>query len=116
LFGWGVVALRSFDILGIGPIRARLRGTPHQPGPFVVRGPYRWVRHPLYSAILILFWTNPLMTSDRLLFNVLWTAWMIMGTVLEERDLVREFGEVYTEYKRKVPMLIPWRHPAPEIS
>jgi methanethiol S-methyltransferase len=116
LFGWGVVALRSFDILGVGPIRARLRGTPHQPGPFVVRGPYRWVRHPLYSAILVLFWVNPSMTSDRLLFNVLWTAWVIMGTVLEERDLIREFGNLYVDYKRKVPMLIPWRRPVPEIS
>lgn len=116
LFGWGVFALHSFDILGVGPIRARLRGTPHQPGPFVVRGPYRWVRHPLYSAILVLFWVNPAMTSDRLLFNVLWTAWIVLGTVLEERDLVREFGDVYRRYKRKVPMLVPWRRPAAEIS
>ena len=81
-----------------------------------MRGPYRWVRHPLYSAILVLFWVNPAMTSDRLLFNILWTIWIVFGTVLEERDLVREFGELYVEYKRKVPMLISWHRPAPEIS
>lgn len=102
-------ALRSFDPLGIGPIRAHLRGAEPRPGPFVVRGPYRWVRHPLYSCILVMFWANPDVTADRLLFNVLWTGWILAGTVLEERDLVREFGELYLRYQRTVPMLIPWR-------
>lgn len=110
-FAWGAYALRTFDPLGVGPIRAHLRNADHQPGPFVVRGPYRWVRHPLYSCILVLFWTNPDLTTDRLLFSVLWTAWIYIGTVLEERDLACEFGDVYIEYQKAVPMLIPWRRP-----
>ncbi len=110
-FALSAYSLRSFDPLGIGPIRCHLREIDHQPGPFVVRGPYRWVRHPLYSCILVLFWANPDLTTDQLLFDLLWTAWIFVGTVLEERDLTREFGDVYTQYQKAVPMLIPWRGP-----
>lgn len=107
-FLWGSYALRGFDPLGLGPIRAHLRGRPYRPATFVVKGPYRWVRHPFYSCVIVLIWSSPDLTADRLLFNVLWTAWICAGAVLEERDLVAEFGEAYREYRRKVPMLIPW--------
>ena len=112
VFLWSAYALRGFDPLGLGPIRAHLRGRPYQPSPFVAKGPYRWVRHPLYSCVIVLIWSSPDLTADRLLFNILWTAWICVGAVLEERDLIAEFGEVYREYRRKVPMLIPWRGPA----
>lgn len=108
---WGALALRSFDLLGLGPIKAHLRGTPSPLSPFVVRGPYRWVRHPLYFSILVIFWSAPDVTTDRLLLNVLWTGWIIVGTLLEERDLTARFGEEYQEYQRRVPMLIPWHKP-----
>jgi protein-S-isoprenylcysteine O-methyltransferase Ste14 len=109
VFAFSAYSLRSFDPLGIGPIRDHLRGIDHQPGPFVVRGPYRWVRHPLYSCVLVLFWANPDLTIDRLLFNILWTVWIYVGAMLEERDLTREFGAAYRQYQKSVPMLIPWR-------
>ena len=108
---WGAFALRSFDLLGLGPIRSHIRGTPSPSTPFVIRGPYRWVRHPLYSSVLVLLWASPDLTADRLLLNMLWTGWIIAGTLLEERDLAARFGEVYREYQRKVPMLIPWHRP-----
>ncbi|UCG15670.1 MAG: isoprenylcysteine carboxylmethyltransferase family protein [Phycisphaerales bacterium] len=107
-FAWGILALGSFDTFGLRPILDRLRGTDTPPLPFTVRGPYRWVRHPLYSACLLMIWSCPALTVDRLLFNVLWTAWIIVGTVLEERDLVAAFGETYRNYQRKVPMLVPY--------
>jgi methanethiol S-methyltransferase len=113
VFAWGVRSFQTFDIFGIAPLRARLHGRTFVPGPFEIRGPYRWVRHPLYSAILLMFWTNPDITADRLLFNTLWSAWIVTATWLEERDLLREFGALYTEYQTYVPMLIPFRRPWP---
>jgi protein-S-isoprenylcysteine O-methyltransferase Ste14 len=107
-FFWGTRALGSFDAFGIKPILNDLRGTdPPQPMLFAVRGPYRWVRHPLYSFCLLMIWSCPNITTDRLLYNVVWTLWIIIGSVLEERDLVTAFGEEYRNYQRKVPMLIP---------
>lgn len=108
-FAWGARALGPFDGLGLRAIRRHLRGETSREPRFAVRGPYRWVRHPLYFFTLVLFWTYPEVTADRLLFNVLWTAWVFAGTVLEERDLVASFGERYREYQRRVPMLLPFR-------
>ncbi len=109
IFAWSGYALGMFDPLGLRPIWAHLRRRPSGSAPFVVRGPYRWVRHPLYSCILVLFWSNPDVTADRLLFDVLWTTWICVGAVLEERDLVADFGDVYRQYQHQVPMLVPWR-------
>jgi protein-S-isoprenylcysteine O-methyltransferase Ste14 len=111
LFIWAARSLRPFDPLGLAPIRAHLRGGSEQPPAFVVHGPYRWVRHPLYSCVILLIWSNPDLTADRLLFNALWTAWICVASVLEERDLADEFRDAYQEYRRRVPMLIPWRGP-----
>ena len=109
IFIWGIHALGSFDAFGLRPIKAHIRGQSDQPFLFLVRGPYRWVRHPLYLCVLMLMWASPEVTADRLLFNVLWTAWIVAGTILEEADLLADFGDVYRDYQRKVPMLIPWR-------
>lgn len=105
---WGMRALGKVDMLGIAPILRHLRGKgPPAPKPFIVRGPYRWVRHPLYLFMIVLFWANPSLTADRLLFNVLWTVWVVIGTVFEERDLVAAFGAAYRNYQQRVPMILP---------
>lgn len=111
---WGIISLGTLDPFGLGPIRDHLRSRKTPPLPFTIRGPYRWVRHPLYFFYLVIIWSFPIPTIDRLLFNTLWTVWVVVGTVLEERDLVMDFGETYRNYQRRVPMLIPWRfRPAP---
>jgi methanethiol S-methyltransferase len=110
-FSWGVRALGQFDTFGIRPIRAYLRGRPLRAPNVIIRGPYLWVRHPLYFFMLVLIWSFPDVSLDRLLFNVLWTLWVVHGTYLEEKDLVAEFGEQYRQYQKKVPMLLPWRLP-----
>jgi protein-S-isoprenylcysteine O-methyltransferase Ste14 len=108
-FYWCFCTLGFFDAFGLSPILNNLRGKDPPPMPFVVRGPYRWVRHPLYFFSMLLIWSCPDLSLDRLLYNILWSTWIIVGSVLEERDLVADFGEPYRDYQRKVPMLIPWR-------
>ena len=106
-FAWGVRALRGFDPFGTLPLKADLRGARTRPPTFVAVGPYRYVRHPLYLFMVVLIWSTPRLSTDQLLFNVLWTAWIVVGTKLEERDLVADFGETYHQYQLSVPMLIP---------
>jgi protein-S-isoprenylcysteine O-methyltransferase Ste14 len=65
----------------------------------------------MYLVVLLMIWSYPVLTTDRLLFNVLWTTWIVIGTVLEERDLTADFGNDYREYQRNVPMLLPTRMP-----
>ena len=107
---WGIWSLKSADLFGTESLLRRPGPTPPS-APMVVRGPYRWVRHPLYLTTLLMIWSYPDLTADRLLFNVLFTAWIIVGTVLEERDLVADYGDAYRNYQRAVPMLVPYRRP-----
>ncbi len=106
---WGMLALRGFDAFGNRAVLAHINGSPAASTPFAVRGPYQWVRHPLYFFTLVMIWSSPDITLDRLLFNVLFTGWIVVGTRLEERDLVAVFGEQYRAYQRNVPMLIPYK-------
>jgi methanethiol S-methyltransferase len=110
-FVWGVRSLRWFDPFGRLALEASLRDASPPPAAFVAEGAYRIVRHPLYLFMLVLIWSTPRFSTDQLLFNLLWTLWVVVGTKLEERDLVAEFGESYRRYQHSVPMLIPSPRP-----
>lgn len=107
---WAMSTLNAGDMMGITALKNRMRGSKQKdPIPFSIRGPYRWVRHPMYALSLVMMWSCPDVSVDRLLFNLLTTPWIIIGAMLEERDLVADFGDEYRRYKTRVPMLIPRR-------
>lgn len=65
------------------------------------------VRHPMYFALIIALWCDTF-TMTGIMVNSILTAYVIMGTILEERKLVLEFGDAYVKYQQEVPMLIPF--------
>lgn len=74
---------------------------------FTASGPYRWIRHPLYTAGLLFIWCVPRMTTGILAMNVGLTIYLYVGSILEERKLSDELGPVYQRYRRQVPRFIP---------
>ena len=106
-FYLAVRTLKHFDAFGVARIKSGLKKRQPREMAFVAAGAYRIVRHPLYFLSLAAIWAYPDLTADRLVFNVLWTIWIVAGTLLEEKDLTREFGDKYLDYQRDVPMLIP---------
>ena len=79
--------------------------------PLVVKGPYRYVRHPLYSdvVLLILGWWLLLDYSFLLIAAFLLLLWFgFVVTRFEERELRAIFGEDYERYASQVPRIIPF--------
>lgn len=111
-FYWAVKSLDSFDALGVNSFinqNDQNGGRSDDVQQITARGPYRWSRHPIYLFAIIILWACPVLTMDRLVFNILWSVWIVIGAYLEDRDLHREFGDQYREYSRRVPMLIPYK-------
>jgi protein-S-isoprenylcysteine O-methyltransferase Ste14 len=106
---WGIRSLREFDAFGIQDYLSRVRGEQPHPATLTIRGPYRFVRHPFYFFGIVALWSAPTLSLDRLLLNLLFTVWIVFGAVMEERDLMAEFGEKYRLYQQTVPMLVPLR-------
>ena len=69
----------------------------------------QYVRHPLYFAALFVFWGLLLAVPNTgiLAITIVSTVYLIIGTKLEEKKLVQEFGDAYLMYQKEVPMLTP---------
>jgi methanethiol S-methyltransferase len=65
------------------------------------------MRHPMYFALIIYLWCQTFRLID-IIVNTVLTMYVIIGTKLEERKLVLEYGDVYVKYQQEVPMLIPF--------
>jgi protein-S-isoprenylcysteine O-methyltransferase Ste14 len=98
-----------FDHATFFGLRQAWTGNANARSPLRIEGPYRYVRHPLMLGLLIALWAQPIMPPELLMMNVGLTVYILIAIRWEERDLVREFGAEYEQYRRKVPALIPFR-------
>jgi protein-S-isoprenylcysteine O-methyltransferase Ste14 len=119
-FGWALVLVSTFlinhfDLFGLRQVWLQLLGKPYQPLKFGMPVLYRYVRHPLYVGWFFAFWATPTMSVTHLVFAVATTAYILIAIQLEERDLIDAHPE-YENYRRSVPMLIPFTKRRREAS
>ena len=101
------VGLRQTGISSFIGLRQMLLPEDTSPPRLVTNGLYRFVRHPLYTAGLVLIWLLPVLTWNLLALNLGLTAYILIGAYFEERKLLLTFGDYYAEYCHRTPMLIP---------
>lgn len=99
--------INHFDLFGLRQAWLHLMQKEYKPLPFRTPLLYALVRHPLYVAWAAAFWFTPTMTAGHLLFALGMTVYMGVAAIIEERDLVRVYGEQYRHYQRTVGMFVP---------
>lgn len=76
----------------------------------VTSGLYHYIRHPMYSALLLLAWGAYLkhFSLPGTVMVVSATLFLILTAKVEERENLEFFGASYTSYSQKTKMFIPW--------
>ena len=76
----------------------------------IVEGPYRWVRHPIYTGLILMFAGTALAVGEwrGVLAVAIAAASFWRKLRLEEAVMRRQFGETYGTYAERVPALIPF--------
>lgn len=106
LFLWSLTFYDTGLLMGTRQWRAGLQTDESEP--LTTSGPHRLVRHPLYATGFLILWGRAV---DPLgLATAVWaSAYLVVGTLFEERKLLRHYGPAYAAYRQRVPMFLPWR-------
>ena len=101
---WAIVSIDAWHFFGL---RQAFSPASTEPA-FSLRGPYRYVRHPIQSGLVLALWSTPHLSAGHALLAGVLTLYSVMATLkLEERDLDAALGGLYAAYKRRVPPFIP---------
>jgi len=102
LVSTGFISFLGLDIL----MKTRDTG----PQPLATQGWYGIVRHPLYLLSILFMILNPVMTVRWLLLSCMATLYFMLGALIEEKRLRKEYGETYIRYREQVPFIVPLPH------
>jgi protein-S-isoprenylcysteine O-methyltransferase Ste14 len=91
------------------PGNFNIRPTPRPGGTLVTTGPYGWIRHPMYTSVLLAA-AAAAMHSHQPIDGLLWLALLVVllaKALIEERALMRRFSD-YQAYKARTNRFMPW--------
>jgi protein-S-isoprenylcysteine O-methyltransferase Ste14 len=84
-------------------------GAETKEGQLLMSGPFQFIRHPIYTTVIILVWSSVLghPSSTTLIVSVLMTVVTVIRVLTEEQFLRERFSD-YPEYSRKTRRMIPF--------
>ncbi|MFH1860086.1 MAG: isoprenylcysteine carboxylmethyltransferase family protein [bacterium] len=93
----------------------KVKGTPvpfNPPPKLVTTGPYTYVRNPMITGVFILLFGLGILFNSVSLVFIFIPIFILLNVLelkaIEEPELENRLGREYTEYKKRVPMFIPW--------
>jgi len=110
--GWGYLFIATFvtnhfELMGLRQVYLYLADKPYSKLPFTRKYMYRYSRHPMMLGILVGMWALPTMSISHFIMSCLLTLYVAAGVALEERDLIKQFGTTYREYKQQIAAFLP---------
>ena len=102
------VALGSWALSANRPGNFNIRPLPREGGHLVQHGPYRWIRHPMYSALLLAGVAAARLSGD----GSTWLVLAALAVVLRIKSAVEERGMIarypaYQDYQRRTRRFVP---------
>jgi protein-S-isoprenylcysteine O-methyltransferase Ste14 len=82
--------------------------TLHADPELVTAGPYRFVRHPIYTGLSAMAIGTVLVYPMMLFWGVILIVYMIVSARREERDMALRFPDTYGAYRHRSKMLVPF--------
>lgn len=111
-FIWAAKPVNLMEFIGISQIERYLRGSYNiddldEKQTLKIEGAFKFVRHPLYFFSILFLALRPTMSLFYLVMFICLTVYFYVGSIYEERKLVKRFGDEYREYQKNVPRIIP---------
>lgn len=112
-FFWSVSYIDVKEFLGLKQIIRFYNGSYNlnnidEQSEFIVKGPFKLLRHPIYFFSIIILGFRPTMDFFYLVFFICSVLYFYIGSIHEEKNLEKKFGEKYLVYKKSTPRLIPF--------
>ena len=95
---------RSLDLIKVNLLNEKRK--------LIMHGPFNYVRHPMYSTLLLTIPPIVMIWFSDLVFLIPWVLLFVLShyiVTLEERRLIEIFGEEYEKYRKFVPSLLPYK-------
>ena len=111
-FLWAVSLINVREFLGIAQIQRYLKheykiAEMDEHMELVIKGPFQYSRHPIYLFSILFLGLRPTMDLFYFIFYLVIVLYFIIGSYFEERKLVERFGQIYIDYQKEVPRIIP---------
>lgn len=106
-FGWtyllaSTFAINHWDLFGLRQAWLAATRQEYTTPVFSEKYMYAFSRHPIMAGVLIGMWSVPVLGGSQFVLALMLTGYMAVGLMFEERDLVKNLGQQYLDYKKRV--------------
>ena len=110
VLGWLILVTATFEIdhFQLMGLKQSLTMNTSEDGKLKESFLYKIVRHPIQAGVLMGIWSTAHMSMTQFMLSIGMTLYIFIGLYYEEKSLEAHFGDIYLDYKKRVPGIIPF--------